>query len=334
MFTNPHRTALAFVLLVVLASQAFADSIIVGPVYPPPGGVTDPWVGDAGRVGGVDITLTNFDLTQSNSLYWGPVLNLYGGDNYSFGLDGSTHPLSLSLLDSNLAGGIATHLGTSAIKLEDANLVQHTTAPTPIRATLIVTDLANGPLSLVDTSTIPGLTGDQGVVHNVTGDFKVNILFEAYWDNALWPSGAPIPPDKSPLPDDGWYPFLDLYDDELPTPPGQAITNLGDGYWYEAPGGFPGDANGDGWVDGLDYLIWAGNFGDDPADDPPGSPGNGDFDDDGNVDGLDYLLWAGNFGQHNATAAPEPNTVGLVAIAVFGLSGWRIPNRRRRATRP
>jgi hypothetical protein len=33
----------------------------------------------------------------------------------------------------------------------------------------------------------------------------------------------------------------------------------------------PGDGNGDGHVDGVDYLIWAGNYGDNPADDPPGS---------------------------------------------------------------
>ena len=35
----------------------------------------------------------------------------------------------------------------------------------------------------------------------------------------------------------------------------------------------PGDANGEGKVNGLDYLVWAENFGDDPADDPPGAPG-------------------------------------------------------------
>jgi hypothetical protein len=90
----------------------------------------------------------------------------------------------------------------------------------------------------------------------------------------------------------------------------------------------PGDGNFDGWVDGLDYLIWAGNFGDDPADDPPGSPGNGDFDDDGNVDGLDYLLWAGNFGQHNATAVPEPGTWGLL---LWGLTTLAARRRRRSA---
>ncbi|MEZ6073172.1 MAG: hypothetical protein R3C10_23620 [Pirellulales bacterium] len=27
----------------------------------------------------------------------------------------------------------------------------------------------------------------------------------------------------------------------------------------------PGDGNGDGWVDGLDYLLWAGAYGTHPA---------------------------------------------------------------------
>ncbi|MEZ6071584.1 MAG: dockerin type I domain-containing protein [Pirellulales bacterium] len=64
-----------------------------------------------------------------------------------------------------------------------------------------------------------------------------------------------------------------------------------------------GDANNDGRVDGLDFLVWASNFDDNPADDPPGSPANGDFNDDGVVDGADYLLWAAHFGE---TGLPSP----------------------------
>jgi hypothetical protein len=90
----------------------------------------------------------------------------------------------------------------------------------------------------------------------------------------------------------------------------------------------PGDGNGDGHVDGLDYLIWAGFFGDDPAQDPPGSPENGDFDNDNIVGGLDYLMWAGNFGMgpNDGLAVPEPSTC---ALAVFGLLGLGLGIRRR-----
>ena len=66
------------------------------------------------------------------------------------------------------------------------------------------------------------------------------------------------------------------------------------GYYLSSAIGAPGDANFDGKVDGLDYLVWAENFGDDPADDPPGSPENGDFNDDGVVNGSRLsLAWAG-----------------------------------------
>ncbi|MCA9099762.1 MAG: hypothetical protein KDA63_01345, partial [Planctomycetales bacterium] len=57
------------------------------------------------------------------------------------------------------------------------------------------------------------------------------------------------------------------------------------------------DGNLDGQVDGLDYLLWAQFYGDDVAQDPPGSPQNGDYNNDGKVDGLDYLVWAGQYGE-------------------------------------
>ena len=69
-----------------------------------------------------------------------------------------------------------------------------------------------------------------------------------------------------------------------------------------------GDGNLDGAVDGLDYLLWAGNFGDDPAKDPPGAPQNGDYNNDDTVDGLDYLIWAGNYGSGTATATSQSAT--------------------------
>ncbi|MEZ6072787.1 MAG: choice-of-anchor Q domain-containing protein [Pirellulales bacterium] len=70
------------------------------------------------------------------------------------------------------------------------------------------------------------------------------------------------------------------------------------------------DGNLDGVVDGLDYLIWATHFDDDPALDPPGAPRNGDYNNDGVVDGLDYLVWATNFG---ATASPTSGVRSVTA---------------------
>ena len=93
----------------------------------------------------------------------------------------------------------------------------------------------------------------------------------------------------------------------------------------------PGDGNGDGHVDGTDYLLWAGNYGDNPADDPPGSPANGDFNGDGMVGALDYLLWAGNYGMgpldKDSDAIPEPNTLGSLLLLVTILGGFGRRNR-------
>ncbi|MCA9100346.1 MAG: PEP-CTERM sorting domain-containing protein [Planctomycetales bacterium] len=85
------------------------------------------------------------------------------------------------------------------------------------------------------------------------------------------------------------------------------------------------DFNNDGWIDGLDYLIWAGNYDTIGS----GTQATGDANFDTNVDGLDYLIWAGAFGQHpgGSSAVPEPGTFALAGLAVAGL----LAARRRRS---
>ena len=53
-----------------------------------------------------------------------------------------------------------------------------------------------------------------------------------------------------------------------------------------------GDANGDGHVDGIDYVIWLNHFG----QTIPGGATVGDFNTNGIIDGVDYVLWLNNFG--------------------------------------
>ncbi len=55
----------------------------------------------------------------------------------------------------------------------------------------------------------------------------------------------------------------------------------------------PGDANGDGRIDDLDYTIWANNYGIINAT----GPRQGDFNNDHRVDDLDYTIWANNYGK-------------------------------------
>jgi hypothetical protein len=53
----------------------------------------------------------------------------------------------------------------------------------------------------------------------------------------------------------------------------------------------PGDFNGDGKVDGVDFLIWQAHY-------PTASgatPDIGDANGDGKVDGTDFLIWQANY---------------------------------------
>lgn len=59
------------------------------------------------------------------------------------------------------------------------------------------------------------------------------------------------------------------------------------------PAAKAGDANGDGRVDDLDFVIWSKNYGLMNAI----GPAQGDFNADKRVDDLDYLAWANNFGK-------------------------------------
>ena len=65
------------------------------------------------------------------------------------------------------------------------------------------------------------------------------------------------------------------------------------------------DFNGNGLVDGGDFLIWQRNFG--RTDTPPQSEGN--FNGDANVDDLDLQGWQGTYGTNGATLPDERLTV-------------------------
>ena len=53
----------------------------------------------------------------------------------------------------------------------------------------------------------------------------------------------------------------------------------------------PGDANNDGLIDGLDYVIWINHYGDAATL----GPAQGDFNNDHVVDGVDYIIWLNNY---------------------------------------
>jgi hypothetical protein len=92
----------------------------------------------------------------------------------------------------------------------------------------------------------------------------------------------------------------------------------------------PGDFNGDGNVDGLDFVVWQNNF-------PKASAANlsdGDADGDGDVDGADFVVWQTNFPFSSSSATtpiPEPHAGFVMLSGAVGLA-WVMRSicRRRR----
>jgi hypothetical protein len=63
--------------------------------------------------------------------------------------------------------------------------------------------------------------------------------------------------------------------------------------------GLPGDANGDGRVDGIDYVVWLNNYSEGTSQ----GPAEGDFNSDNLVDGRDYVVWLNNYGSSTSQGA-------------------------------
>jgi len=94
------------------------------------------------------------------------------------------------------------------------------------------------------------------------------------------------------------------------------VSHVGNQVVLENHLALSGDANGDGFVDGSDFLIWNENkFSN-------GDWSEGDFTGDGLIDGADFLAWNNNkFAQPNPAPVPEPGGWVLLLAAVWALAG-------------
>jgi hypothetical protein len=80
----------------------------------------------------------------------------------------------------------------------------------------------------------------------------------------------------------------------------------------------PGDFDGDGDVDGADFVTWQTHF---PATGDM-TAATGDADSDGDVDGADFVVWQTNFSNTPGTAAatvPEPPAFLLAVFAIVAV---------------
>jgi hypothetical protein len=90
--------------------------------------------------------------------------------------------------------------------------------------------------------------------------------------------------------------------------------------------GQAGDFDGDGDVDGADFIVWQTNY---PTTSGAGLD-DGDADSDGDVDGADFAAWQSNFPVGpgpGSSPVPEPSAALLMAISLIGAAHWRLKTR-------
>ncbi|MCC7085874.1 MAG: hypothetical protein IT427_12805 [Pirellulales bacterium] len=87
-----------------------------------------------------------------------------------------------------------------------------------------------------------------------------------------------------------------------------------------APPNHPGDFDGNGTVDGADFVAWQTNF----PKESDATLAQGDADGNGTVDGADFVVWQTNFpfaSSSSIVPVPEPAGIALAGIAVVGSLG-------------
>jgi hypothetical protein len=179
----------------------------MGPVYPAPGGndfsATGADARDFGRAGGRDLTYSTFDLAGPDTIFWVPG----AFDDLRLSLDGSSPADPVSFDSINVTGTTATYLGSSNIALAS------TTSAVDTR---IIVDILSGG-SFFNAADL-GLAA--GAALEVTGDFVVNVVYEA-----RYPGGG------------AYQPAVDFFDAQSTgsCPGGCTRIDYNSGFYSQAP---------------------------------------------------------------------------------------------------
>ena len=181
------RSTLAFVLLAT-ASSAASASPVLGPTYPPPGGVTYSSTGSLGS-GTLVGTYSGFDLSATDQLWW-------GANSIQLAMDGAVDSAGETLVFnaglSNLAAGFAVYTGSTRL-FQNGN-------PTAVgtQYSVTLTDLLGNALAFNTTSAGLGLGGNSFPLYEVTGGFKATQTlsangqaYQTYFNNAPFKSPTP-----------------------------------------------------------------------------------------------------------------------------------------------
>ncbi|MCC7086662.1 MAG: dockerin type I repeat-containing protein [Pirellulales bacterium] len=170
-----------------------------------------------------------------------------------------------------------------------------------------------GPYASIKT--FPAGYLQPNTVYTLTLHYKAsNQLMDFYINNTLEAVDFPAPGTEP----DHAVDFLQLGGGALTAVPGlNYFDNIQIGLLGTAA--HPGDFNGDGNVDGADFVAWQTHF--------PTASGaslaDGDANGDGAVDGADFVIWQTSFpypeSSPGVSPVPEPNAIALAVLSAFGL---------------